>query len=668
MRLVQVIAFVVMACLVFCADPALSAEPKVLLHLSEFRNWLQLDYERHASFSAGNSGDDLESESNLFTESYHSSAKYSIYDPRILNGYFDIDLGLNQEIYDCTYEGSGTDTGTILEYSLDGTFFDRRSFPIKFFSSNEEREVQRLFAKNYQLHVREHGLDLALKNRFVPTHFRYSSRRRETDGLELDRVQNTKTFTFDALHLYKDLSHSEVSFYHSDDDTDFGQTQPEDTSRIKEYEFRNSLRWGTFPTLNQLDSIYRLRDETNTVSHKFKDWSESLILQPGRALRIGLQYDNTSDSSEDLSRHEHKEQIWIQHKLYESFTSRLRVLNRKADYTVGMYKEVQGIAGLSYQKKLPRMSLLSLGYSYTKGRTERDQDLRQGSIFDEQVTMESVGQNFLKNLDIIVESIVVKNQDRTEIYVEGTDYNVLQYGRQTELLLTAGSQINPGEVVSVDYLYSVVPGLRFSTTTHQASSSLSLFSNRYRIYAYLINTDQKPLSDRTDEDRLYDLFTYTIGMVNTRRFATYGGEFVHYDSTTQKRQHVEFFWRYQRNYRRNSLWLSLRDRFVRYGDSGSSKFADESRTENQLLAGATVKRRFFARTMGSVGVEYLDIQGSVNDRDELKLNLHFDMYVGRLELRFQAEKNWEWAKNRRESDSRVFLTIRRHFAFRGWAR
>jgi len=642
--------------------------PKVLLHLSEFRNWLQLDYERHGRFSSGKSGDDLESEDNLFTESYHSSAAYSIYDPRILNGYFDIDFGLNQDIYDSTYKDSGTDTGTILEYSLDGTFFDRRPFPIKFFSSNEDREVQRLFTQNYELHVREYGLDLRLKNRFVPIHFQYLRRKRETDGLELDRVQTTKTFTFDALHLYKDISHSEVSFYHSDDDTDFGSTQPEDTSLIKEYQFRNSLRWGAFPTVNTLISTYRLRDETNTVSNKFKDWSESLLLQPGRALRIGFDYDNTSTSSKDLSRHEHKEQIWIEHRLYESFTSRLRVLNRKTDYTAGMYKELQGIAGLSYQKKLPRMSLLSLGYSYTKGRTERDQELRQGSVFDERVTMEAVGQNLLKNLDIVVESIVVKNENRTETYVEGIDYNVLQYGRQTELLLTAGSQINPGDVVSADYLYSVVPGLRFSTTVHQASSSLSLFSNRYRIYAYLINTDQKPLSDRTDEDRLYDLFTYTIGLVNTLRFATYGGEFVHYDSTTEKRQHVEFFWRYRRYFRRNYLWLSFRDRFVRYGDTGNDNLTDESRTENQLFIGAAVRRRFLGRTMGGAGIEYLDIQGSANDRDELKLNLHFDMHVGRLELRFQAEKNWEWWEGRRQEDSRVFLRIRRHFAFRGWGR
>jgi len=663
MRLLQATAFLVMALLVLYACPAWSAESKVLLHLSEFRNWLQLDYERHGRFSA-RSGDDLESTDHLFTESIYTSAAYSIYDPQLLNGHFDIDFGLNQNIYDSTYQESGTDQGTILEYSIDGTFFEHRPYPVRFFSSDEEREVQRLFSKNYELHVREHGLALALKNRFVPTNFRYLYRERETDGLQLDRVQTTNTYTFDALHLYKDISHSEVSFYHSDDDTDFGPTEPEDTSRITEYQFRNTMRWSNYPTLNQLVSVYRYRDETNDVSLSFKDWSESLLLQPGRALKIGFDYDNTSIRSDQLSRHEHKEHIWIEHKLYESLTSRLRFLNRKADYTAGMYKDVRGIAGLSYQKKLPRTSLLSLGYSYTRGRTDRDYELRQGAVFDERVTMELVGQNLLQNLDILIETIVVKNQDRTETYVENIDYTVLQYGRQTELLLTAGSQIDPDAVVSVDYLYSVDPGVRFSTTVHEASSSLSLLSNRYRIYAYMVSTDQEPLSDSTDEDRLYDLFTYTIGLVNTRRFATYGGEFVHYDSTTEKRQYVELFWRYRRYFRRNYLWLSFRDRYVKYDDTGISEVTDGSRTENQFFAGLSVRRRFFGRTMGGAGLEYLDIQGSINDRDELKLNLHFDMRVGRLELRFQAEKNWEWWENRRQSESRVFLTLRRYFDFR----
>ena len=663
MRLVQVIVFVVMACLVFNADPAQSDGPKVLLNLSKFRNWLQLDYRWYRNNSVNKKGTDLELKDHLFIEKFHSAFKYSIYDPLILNGRFSTDLGLNQEIYQ-GHEDSGTESGTILEYDIDGTFFERRFYPTHFFSSEKRRDIQRIFARNYDLYERDHGLALALKNAFLPTNFRYSRRRRETDGLELDRVETTETFTFDALHLYKDLSHTEVSFYHSDDDIDFDSSQPADKSRISEYLFRNSLHWGTLPTRSRLDSTYRLRDEDNTISYKFKDWSESLFLQPGRALRIGLNYDYTSDSTKDQSRHEHREQVWIEHKLYESFTSRLRVLNRKTDYTAGMYKNVQGIGGLSYQKKLPRSSLLSLGYSYTNGRTKRDQDLRQAWVLDEQVTMKVVGPNFLENLDIIVESITVKNKDRTITYVEGPDYIVLQYGRQTELILTAGSPINPRDVVSVDYLCLMEPKLHYSTTVHQASSSLSLFSNRYRIYAYLVDNHQKPLSDDTDEEYMNDLFTYTIGLVNTRRFATYGGEFVHYDATYDKRQYLEFFWRYRRYYRRNYLWLSVRDRVIRHEQVQESKFDDEGDTENQLYAGVSVRRRLFGRNIAKAGLEYLDVRGGYTyDRQELNLNFNFNMHIGRLELQLRADRGWEWWKNRRRGETRVFLMVRRYLAF-----
>jgi hypothetical protein len=667
MKPVQVVAFVVMACLIFNAVPARSDGPKVLLNLSKFRNWLQLDYRWHYHNSVNKEvkDNDLELKDHLFIESYHSSFEYSIYDPLILNGRFSTDLGLNQEIYHGIREDKGMESGTILGYDIDGTFFERRSYPIHFFSSNKEQEIQRIFARNYDLHEHDHGLDLTLKNDFVPTNFRYFRRRRETDGLELDRVETTETFTVDALHLYKDLSHTEASFYHSDDDVDFGDWQPADKSRIKEYRFRNTLRWGTYPARSRLDSTYRLRDETDTISISFREWSESLLLQPGRALRIGLDFDYNKDSTEDLTRDEHREQIWIEHRLYESFISRLKFLNRNADYTAGMHKQVQGQGGLSYRKELPRSSLFSLGYIYTKGSTERSRGQREIPVYEEEVTMNALGQNSLENLDIIADSIVVHNEDRHITYVEGADYIVLQYGRQTELMLTTGSQINPDDVVSVDYLFIAVPGLHYSTRVHQASSSLSLFSNRYRIYTYLVDSDQRPLSEDTDEDDLYDLFTYCIGLVNTRRFATYGGEFVHYDSTTDKRQYVELSWRYRRYYRRNYLWLSFRDRFIRHQQTEMSKVTDGGTDlENQLYAGASVRRRLFGRNIAKAGLEYLDVRGGyAYDRKELNLNLNFDMHVGRLELRFRADRDWEWWENRRRGETRVFLMVRRYLAF-----
>jgi hypothetical protein len=661
MRPVQVIAFVVMACLVFNAAPALSAGPRALLYMRDFRNWLQMEYRGYWNNSDSKSGTDLESKDHLFIEKYHHSFAYAVYDPRILNGHFSIDFGLNQEIYDSSYEGSGSESGTILEYSIDGTFFDRRPYPVNVFSSNKRSEIQRIFAKNYDLYIKDHGVTLSLKNQFLPTRFQYLHRRRETDGLKLDRVETTDTFNFETLHLYKDLSHTEVSFYYSDDDTDFGSLQPAYTHQISEYLFRNSLRWGTFPARSRLDSTYRVRDETNIVSSLFHDWSESLLLRPGRALKIGLDYDYTSDRSGDLTRDEHKEQILIEHIMYESLTTRMKFLNRKINYTRGEHKEVQGLGGLSYRKELPRSSLFSLGYSYTKGWTERDRGARELPVFDEQVTMKATGQNFFKNLDIIADSIVVHNRDRSVTYVEGEDYTVQQFGRRTELLLTWASQISPDEVVSVDYLFSVVPGLSFYTTVHQVSSSLSLFSNRYRIYGYLVDTDQKPRSDSTEEEFLYDVFTYSIGLVSTRRFATYGSEFGYYDSTTEKRQYVEFFWRYRRYYRRNYLWLSFRDRIVKHEQVQETKFGEEGDTENQLFAGVSVRRRLFGRNIGKVGLDYLDVRGWMYDRKELDLNLSFDMRVGLMELRFRAERSWEWWEDRRRDETRVFLTLRRYF-------
>ncbi|NIA19787.1 MAG: hypothetical protein GWP07_05060, partial [Xanthomonadaceae bacterium] len=135
MKLRRLLIFLVFAVLLFSSHVSL-AFPRALLMLRDFHHWLDLRYEYNGRESKS-SGNTLSLTEHEFKETYHFDTQYAIYNPRWVHGILALDLGLNEEWYHGTIDGSGSDINLESGYRLDGIIMDRRKTPINFFTQSQ---------------------------------------------------------------------------------------------------------------------------------------------------------------------------------------------------------------------------------------------------------------------------------------------------------------------------------------------------------------------------------------------------------------------------------------------------------------------------------------------------------------------------------------------------
>jgi hypothetical protein len=221
--------------------------------------------------------------------------------------------------------------------------------------------------------------------------------------------------------------------------------------------------------------------------------------------------------------------------------------------------------------------------------------------------------------------------------------------------------INPGDQVSVDYAYLIDSGITFSSTSHQATASLTLFSRRYRLYGNFYLMDQKLLdSDANLENDLLlsDVTSWTLGAQSYRGCSLYGVEYMNYDATTDVWQSLEGYWRYSCYFSSHYLMVTLKDRITSY-DANEVSDAGSSEEENVITAGLSYRKRLPYRALAGFSANYLNQSGRSNDRESLDLSADYNMHFGLLELELEASQEWEWQNGRTERDDRLMLTLRR---------
>jgi hypothetical protein len=96
---------------------------------------------------------------------------------------------------------------------------------------------------------------------------------------------------------------------------------------------------------------------------------------------------------------------------------------------------------------------VNMAFSYDRSKTSGPGG--QGIVIDEQIVLDDVRVSRLRNLFIVPGSVVVHNSNRTRFYRPGLDYIIGYAGAFVTIKRVVGGRISEGEVVYVDYLYSV---------------------------------------------------------------------------------------------------------------------------------------------------------------------------------------------------------------------
>jgi len=644
--------------------PAEAARRKVIFQLSNFRHWAEIEYEYNGKSYSNDGSADRYSQQHELSETYHFDIDYSILDRDLANGRLSIDFGLDQ-IYEDESGGSGRNDGSagfIGEYLFDMIAFERRFYPISLMSSLTQERISAPFTESYDSIRQTLSVAAALRNSFLPVGCSYRYDTTETSGLSSDRSQETEELSLNAHSTIGDFSETGLDAKTSSIRTDFSDSSQASTrTDTDKLELRNLLRWGSLGKKNFLDSRYYFVDDTGISVRQSQTWDEDLELQLGKALTTGFSYSYRNTESPTQQQQQRRGDTWIEHRLFDSLTTRIDYSVNRTDYLSGEEQSWQYRANISYSKKLLRESHLNLTYTYRYGANDSNLVDQQLTVTDEAFPVNVFLSGFLDQFDIIPATIVVYSADRSIIYTSGTEYLINIIGRRTELQIIGGGII-PGDVLSIDYLYRVNNSLEYSTTGNLLSASLGLFGQRYRLYGSLSITDHDLIAGIADVSPLTQQTYAQIGLEGNFDSVSFGTSYSYQDSTLSTDNTAEAFVSYLLRKNRSHLNLRLTERYTTtQQNEGNIGAAEDVQKRNTLSFNADYRRQLRCNLTLNLRGHVIDIRGQSRDQDDIFLGMILESRWYKFTAQLSADVSWQIYEDSSSREDSVSFKIRRYF-------
>lgn len=621
-------------------------------------------YDEAASDSGGGS---TSSSQHSFNESYDMGFPYAIYHPRLLRGNFRGSVRLDQDMASGALSTAKNSARQNFQYQLSGTLLERMSYPVTFYSYSEFGRVKRAFSPSYDLRSDGVGAALTLGNTYLPVSLSYSQSSSTSSGQGVDTASSGETLSFSAAHSYGELSQSGGNIAFSRSDTSSGGLGLTSSENLLSYGLSNTLSFDRQGLARKISSRYSFLEETGSRAARSSQLKEELLWEAGKALNAGLGYSNHYENNDNQESRGNSGAAWLQHRLFQSLFTRLEGHAQQTDFSTGKITNTGGGISFDYQKELPRESRLQIGYSFTYDVS--DNALQSDVLFanNERQVVPTLPpfEMLLKNPDVIHGApgdIVVSTSDRTSFtYREGVDYTISQKGLLTYIVIpnlpTAGPfPIDKGTVLSIDYRYRVNPSVKSANSAHSAGATLSLFSNRHRIYARVTSTAQELLGGQANAFRLNDTRLYSIGFDTSLEDTNYGASYRKYESSFNKSHDFDGYWRYARYFKDNFLSLNLLDH---YSINEAVGFPGGNST-NSFSAASTYQRVLLGRVNMKATGQFTDVRGAIS-LDEIVLGVDMDTSFGKSMLALSSTLGWRFTAGNVESQESIRLTYTRFF-------
>ncbi len=654
------------ALLLFCVVAATmprnaGAAQKALFLLDNFSHWIDYTYQ-YEGMQLNDGGRKSSSTSQNMNEGYGLTLDYAIYNQHILKG----NLGgrVNFEQRESTTTTTSRSNQIDLQYNVNGTILDRSFFPATFYSSMETNYIQEPFLPSYNLTTDNRGISLSINNAFIPVMVTYSDSTSETSGLALNRKQETDSISLSVQNNLFSVSQTSLSLTGTHGRNSDGGVESAANSTTS-FKVTNSL---SFPSPERYRNLYSLLqlDKTKYLNERSTLlWNETLTWDLGRALRSQVNYQMIVRDTNRIREESNRLGGSVSHRLFESLFTEVSGQVQKISQTGGSERGWSAALNLTYQKKLPRESLLRLTYQHQYDLVDRDQTNQTTSVVDEPQTFSSGVPMFLKHPDVVPESVVVRNANqatRPTPYLPAIDYAVRSVGQLAEIVILPGSAIRAGDNLLVSYDYHVNPRIKFDTTLQSVGADLWLFDNRYRVYGKMDFYRQDLLSGKDDQVRLNNGAVFHAGFEGYTLPMTFQIKYDRYDLDFDKHDSVEARAQYTRNFHRSSFSANINDSYtVTRPNSYTGSANSGNISVNTIGGGGTYTRDLFSTAFMSLSANYFNTQGKDISRDQVSCRFDFRWNYGKLQFSLFGQSNWRFEAQSSGSDASVQLQLRRYF-------
>jgi len=244
---------------------------------------------------------------------------------------------------------------------------------------------------------------------------------------------------------------------------------------------RQNLLWLSqdteLATLTEVDTLnysgsfnWKFSDATRSFSNlRYTDTDRTGSWSRGGDLRAGVVYDITDDL----------------------------IVSAEGDYardeSPGFSQDVAGARGsASYSRPL---SFGTFGASLNLGldRTDQKSDTDQVTVFDESLVLAGTSPVRLARDFVVVETVVITNVPKTQVFVEGVDYRLVTIGSTTSVERLITGSIVDGQTVLVTYDFLTGGTVKYDTLNEGLSLNLTLF-RYYNLFFQYFNTSNDIVS------------------------------------------------------------------------------------------------------------------------------------------------------------------------------
>lgn len=447
--------------------------------------------------------------------------KSFIYHPGFLN----MDLGggpvLVQQQFDTNVDDA-SNNDVLFNFVGRLNLLELKSYPASVFYERTHPSVTtsrsgRFLVQNDSYGLRGHIAGL-LRDR---TTARYAITRRESDGSGFGSVVDTsaETKTFALESRYRKSDSIVFQFDKLDQESASGSTGLPIVRSELDQEIAEIFANNVFGADEQVRISQRLRqmDQENvTTSVSTLDDRTYNGNVKWQYNRDGHAFFNLRDvtSKRESTRQDFTDlELGAADQLTERTFARASLGHSAVDQT-GFRSDRNSLKGAAEHSRQTGFGAVGISGSLRAEHTDQESTADEIAVFDEPLRLFGTTPVDLRNEFVVPGSVIVRNADKTQTYVEGLDYRLVVTGSVTSVQRLVNSSITDGETVLVDYRYSTSGTAEFDTVGAGIALSAD-FLQTFRAYArYEIQDTNVREGELTNPLNDGDIVEFGIGTTN----------------------------------------------------------------------------------------------------------------------------------------------------------
>lgn len=650
--------------LFFWPELSLAARKRVIFQLANLNQWVELRYD----YFGTTSDNAYSSASHDFEERYHLDIDYAVLSRRFVKGGLGVSLGLTQELESNeglnSKKNDQTD-GHNLEYDVDMQVFERSIVPVYLSANQSQRRISSPFSSPYDQINQSFSAGVQIRSDFLPVSFRYREINLSIEGETRNRKRENKSLALMAVFEQKYFGEIDMTAELYDNFTSAQGREPDNLERnTLEVNHRYDLK--LLAQRQHLASRYKKVQETGTSQIDRETWTEDLSVKFGKALNGDAYfYWNKLESPTQVALRKQFRGA-LDHELYKSLKTSLKYELKHNKYTAGETDFKRYAATVDYRKKLPGASRLQLGYGFSVANSMQSSSNNEELIVDEGMTVDLIG-NTLSYDNVLETTITIFNFDRTIMFEEGTDYEVVvllngQVALQFFSLHLSGA-IQLGDQISIDYTHRVNSFIEYQTISHNFTTSLSLLSQALLIYSEFSQSDPDLIAGVADTAPLERTRQIGFGVESTLAEHEFGLRYLNIDSAYSQEESYHIYWRYSSEYRGGRLNLRLEDTYRIYS---ATLLDTQYQNQDEVVTNAVSFRADYRRRLNKfIQMEldnYIyDIRGDYGDQTDVSLGIKFEAMLNKLRASLEGEVTFQIDEHQTRRNESVRLNVRRSF-------